>query len=80
MAGQEYQAIHDQIRIVELAVLEVIDENPIETLNEQNDLTEYKEWIKAVNDPYNQFKNLIHQVIVRPPQGVDGDKIDQLNE
>ena len=41
---------------------------------------EYKEWIKAVEDPFNQFRALIHQVIIKRPPGVDDAEIDWLNE
>ena len=49
---------------------------PAETLADQE---EYKEWIKAVEDPFNQFRALIHQVIIKWPPGADDAEIDQLN-
>merc|ERR1712002_1448699 len=80
MAGPEYQAIRDEIEMVELTVVEVISDNRVEALADKEDLMEYKEWIKSVEDPFHQFRNLINQVIVKRPPGVDDAEIAYLNE
>merc|ERR1712002_352301 len=40
MAGPEYQAIRDKIEMVELTVVEVIGDNPVETLADEENLME----------------------------------------
>ena len=60
-----------QIKLFKLAVMDAINENPVDQLTSEEDPAEYKEWIQAATVPYNQLRDLINRVLLRPLQGVD---------
>ena len=67
--------------MAEFAVIDEIGDNPVDTLADQEDPMDYREWIKAVEDPFHQFRHLIYQARVkREALGVDQAEIDRLKE
>ena len=76
-ANRDYEPMRIQIKLFELAVKDAIDENPVEQFASEEDPTaECKEWIQAATNPYNQLRDLINGVLIRPPQGVDEAEIN----
>ena len=72
MENQQYEAMLDQIKIAELAVMDTIEDFQPEDLK-ASDPSEYKNSIKNVSNSHNKFRNLIYSLLLKLSQDVDTD-------
>ena len=78
MVNPEYVATLDKIKKTDVKINDAIDKFSPDTILTSNDLTDYHDSLKVGAILFKKFKDLVNDVIIKPPEGVDEEEVARL--